>query len=206
MAVELLTEVPSLLREGHFVFFEGGWPDAKDGKWFQVQRAQQIKLDIPRIVSSGSSIDLDFAAPSNGGLTDLNLSLLPTSVNTFYEILIGMKGNPFMYPMYNNTYFQKLEVTNVYPDTGDRNLRYLGFFDEFDSPFEAPRLREHVVKDQQPPVLRLYNDQILDEVLIIRFIINRCRLVETTFRSPEEIREMRRLGRVVKYHQWFNYG
>ena len=203
MAIELLTEVPSLLREGHFVFFEGGWTDStkKDQKWFQVQRTQQIKLDIPRIVSAGSSIDLDFAAPSGGGIGDTNLSLLPTSGDTLYEILLGLKGMPFMYPMYNNMYFQRLEVTNVLPDTGDRNLRYLGFYDELDSPFEAPRLREHVIKDQQPPVLRLYNDQILDEVLIIRFIINRCRLVETPLRSEE----MRRLGRVLKYHAWFNY-
>jgi hypothetical protein len=203
MAFELLTETPALLREGHFVFFTGGWPEStgKEQRWYQVERAQQIKLDIPRIVTAGSSIDLDFAAPSGGGIADLNLSLLPTGGDTLYEILVGLKGLPFVYPMYNNSYFQRLEVTNVYPDTGDRNLRYLGFFDEADSPFEAPRLREHVVKDQQPPVLRVYNDQTLDEALIIRFIINRCRLVLTTQRSEE----VRRLARVVKHHQWFIY-
>ena len=203
MAFELLTEVPSLLREGHFVFFDGGWaPEShKDQQWFQVQRAQQIKLDIPRIVTAGSSIDLDFGAPSGGGIGDTNLSLLPTKSDTLYEMLLGLKGLPLAYPMYNNSYFQKLEVTNVTPDTSDRNLRYLGFYDELDSPFEAPRLREYVVKDQQPPVLRLYNDQTLDEVLIIRFIINRCRLVAT----PSRTEEMRRLGRVAKYHEWFVY-
>jgi hypothetical protein len=203
VAFELLTEVPSLLKEGHFVFFDGGWPQGtgKDQKWYQVQRAQQIKLDIPRIVTAGSSIDLDFAAPSGGGIGDTNLSLLPTNVDTLYEMLVGLKGLPFVYPMYNNSYYQKLEVTNVAPDTGDRNLRYLGFYDEQDSPFEAPRLREHVVKDQQPPVLRVYNDQTLDEVLIIRFIINRCRLVLATQRSEE----VRRVARVAKYHQWFIY-
>lgn len=203
MAIELLTEVPSLLREGHFVFFEGGWPSAagKDQKWYQVQRAQQIKLDIPRIISAGSSIDLDFAAPSGGGITDLNLSLMPTSGDTLYEFLIGLKGLPFVYPMYNNSFYQKLEETNVVPSTTDRNLRYLGFFDEIDSPFEAPRLREHVIKDQQPPVLRVYNDQISDEALVIRFIINRCRIVETPVRSEE----IRRVARIAKYHQWFNY-
>lgn len=203
MAIELLTESPSLLREGHFIFFEGGWPGAtrKDQKWFQVQRTQQIKLDIPRIVTAGSSIDLDFSAPAGGGIGDLNLSLLPTNGDTLYELLIGMKGMPSLYPMYNNAYYQKLEVSGIVPDTGDRNLRYLGFFDEFDSPFEAPRLREHVVKDQQPPVFRLYNDQTLDEVLIIRFYINRCRLVETQMRSEE----IRRVGRIAKYHSWFTW-
>ena len=199
MAFELLPEVPSLLREGHFVHFQGGWPAAKDEQWFQVDRAQQIKLDIPRIVTAGSSIDLDFSAPAGGGIADLNLSLLPTSNNTLYELLMGLKGLPLVYPMYNNTFFQKLEVTNVVPDTGDRNLRYLGFYDELDSPFEAPRLREYVIKDQQPPVLRLYNDQISDEVLIIRFILNRCRIVP----APQPQGDILRVARVAKYHSWF---
>ena len=201
MAVELLTETPSLLRDGHIVFFVGGWPSAKDDKWFQVSRSQQIKLDIPRIVAANSSIDLDFSAPAAGGIADLSLSLMPTNGDTLYELLIGLKGLPFVYPMYNNSYFQKLEVTNVAPDTGDRNLRYLGFFDEDDSPFDAPRLVEHVVKDQQPPVLRVYNDQISDEALVLRFIINRCRLVPT--QPPQE--NIRRLARIIKYHAWYIY-
>ena len=203
MAFELLTEVPPLLKEGHFVFFDGGWPSetGKNQRYYQVERTHQIKLDVPRIVTAGSSIDLDFAAPSGGGIGDLNLSLLPINPDTLYEMLVGLKGLPFVYPMYNNSYFQRLEVTNVYPDTGDRNLRYLGSYDESDSPFEAPRLREYVVRNQQPPVLRLYNDETLDEVLIIRFIINRCRLVATTQRSEE----LRRLARVAKYHSWSNY-
>ena len=197
MALELLTETPSLLREGHFVFFKGGWPSAKDNKWFQVERTQQIKFDIPRIVSSAGSIDLDFGAPSGGGVGDLNLSLIPVSGDTLYELLLGLKGNPFMYPMYNNSYYQRLEVTNVVPSTTDADLRYLGFYDEADSPFTMPRLREHVVKDQQAPVLRLYNDQIDDEVLIIRFIVNRCRLAETA--QPAE--DLRRVSRIAKYHE-----
>ena len=114
---------------------------------------------------------------------------------------MGLKGLPLVYPMYNNTFFQKLEVTNVVPDTGDRNLRYLGFYDELDSPFEAPHLREHVVKDQQPPVLRLYNDNTLDEVLIIRFIINRCKLGEVS--PPSD--DVRRVARIAKYHAQSNW-
>ena len=203
MALELLMETPALLREGHYCFFEGGWPDStgKNRKWYQVERAQQIKLDIPRIVTAGSSIDLDFSAPAGGGIGDLNLSLLPTNGDTLYEMLLGLKGLPTLYPMYNNSYYQKLEVTLVAPDTGDRNLRYLGSYDELDSPFAAPRLREHVVKDQQPPVLRLYNDQTLDEALIIRIIINRCKLVQAS--PPPE--ETRRVARIAKYHAWFNW-
>lgn len=203
MAVELLTETPSLLREGHLIFFTGGWPSntQKDGRWFRVERSHQIKLDVPRIVSAGNSIDLDFAVPAGGDITDLNLSLIPTNSHTLYELLFGMKGLPFVYPRYNNSYYQKLEASNVVPDTSDADLRYLGFYDEGDSPFDAPRLREHVVQNQQAPVLRVYNDQIDDEALIFRFIINRCRLVDA-IQPPEDLR---RVARIAKYHEWFNY-
>ena len=102
-----------------------------------------------------------------------------------------------MYPMYRNTYYQRLDVTNVIPDTGDRNLRYLGFFDELDSPFDRPRLREYVVQNQQLPVFRLYNDQISDEVMVIRFIINRCRLAQI----PPPPEDVRRVARVARYHE-----
>lgn len=204
MAIELLTETPSLLREGHYIVFQGGWPEGtgKNGRWFQVERTQQIKLDVPRIVASGGSIDLDFGAPAAGGIADLSLSLVPTSSDTLYEMLIGIKGNPLVYPMYNNSYYQKLEVTNVVPATDNADRRYLGFYDEHDSPFAAPRLREYVVQDQQLPVLRVYNDQIVDEPLVLRFLINRCRLIQAVAPPQEDIR---RLARIAKYHNWTIY-
>ena len=201
MAFELLTETPPLLREGHFINFIGGWPEAKDNKWFRVERVQQIKYDVARIVAADSSIDLDFRAPSGGGLADKNLSLIPNKDQTCYELLMGFKGNALVYPMYANSYFGKLETTNVVPDTGNTRLRYLGFFDEDDSPFNAPRLREHVVRDQEPPVLRVYNDYPIDERLVIRIIVNRVMLVAVSA-VAENIRQV---ARVAKHHQYFTY-
>ena len=181
--------------------FVGGWPEAKDNKWFRVDRAQQMRYDVPRIVLSGASIDLDFSVPAGGGVGNTNLSLMPQNVHTLYEMLLGFKGIPLIYPMYNNSYYLKLEATNVLPDTGDANLRYLGNYDEDDSPLEAPHIREHVVKDQQPPVLRVYNDSFVDEPLVLRFIVNRLLLTQIPPPSAPD----QRLGRIIQYHAWFNW-
>lgn len=201
MAFELLTETPPLLREGHVISFIGGWPSSKDNKWFTIDRSQQIKYDVARIVAADSSIDLDFRPPSGGGLGDKNLSLIPEKDQTCYELLLGFRGNVLVYPMYANSYFGKLETTNVVPDTTNARLRYLGFYDEDDSPFSAPRLREHVVTDQEPPVLRIYNDHPVDERLVIRVIVNRVMLRQVNT-VPEDLR---RVARVAKYHQYFTF-
>jgi hypothetical protein len=203
MAWEQLSSTPLLLREGHYIFFTGGWPVAsgKEGKWFQIARAHQIKYDVNRIVATAASIDLDFIAPAAGGVADKSLSLLPISPDNMYEILLGIKGNVLVYPIYNNSYFQKLEVSNVIPDTANFRLRYLGYWDEEDSPYNRPTLREHLVKDQQPPVLRLYNDMFVDEPCQLRFLINRVHLVEVAAPPPE----MQRLARIATYHLGFNY-
>ena len=203
MAWEQHTEIPLLLREGHYLYFVGGWPapSMKEGKWFRVDRAQQIKYDVNRIVAATSSIDLDFAVPAGGGLGDKNLSLIPQNTDTLYELLLGIKGNVLVYPIYNNSYYLRLEATNVLPDTSNARLRYIGFWDESDSAFDAPKLREYVIKDQQAPVLRLYNDMFLDEPAELRFIVNRTKLIE----APPPSEEVRRVARVVKYHTYFVY-
>lgn len=207
MAWELLTETPGLLREGHFLTFVGRWPAtatfAKDGMWFRVERAQQIKYDVAKQVAPASSYDIDFRIPAGGGVSNTSLSLLPEKAETVYELLLGMKGNLLVYPLYGNTYYLKLEGTSVIPTTGDAQLRYLGFYDEEDSPFAAPRLREHVIAGQEPPMLRLYNDQFIDERIVLRFIVNRIKINEIDPMKLSE--EQKRLARVVKYHAWFNY-
>ena len=203
MSWEQLVETPQLLREGHLIYFTGGWPEpsGRNDKWFSVQRTQQVKYDVNRIVASGSSIDLDFAIPAGGGVGDKNLSLMPTAPDTMYELLMSIKGNVLVYPIYNNSYFQKLEASNVIPDTSNGRLRYLGYWDEGDSPANEPKLREYIIKDQQAPVLRLYNDMFGDEPSQLRFIINHIKLVET--QPPSQ--EMRRLARIATYHTSYKY-
>ena len=206
MSFELLSEVPTLLRPGHLVYFKDqGWHSNYKGKWFTVGQAQQIKYDIGRIVDANSSIDLDFVAPASGGVSATSLSLVPTKEDTLYEQLWGIRGTPLVYPRYNNTYFLKLEVTNVAPDTGDERLRYLGFYDEADSPFEQMRLREYVVKDNDGvPVLRVYNDLDVAEPIDLRVIVNRVQLEKVA--SPQSIPDaMKGRARILVHHSSFNY-
>lgn len=208
MAWEQLVEVPAPLREGHILHFVGGWSGlgnsiVKDDQWYKVERAQQIKYDVAKAIASASSFDIDFRTPAGGGVSDPSISLLPDKADSIYELLMGIKGNVLVYPMYGNTYYLKLEATSVIPTTTDARLRYLGFWDEDDSPFDKPKLREHVVNGQEPPMLRLYNDQFIDERVVLRFIVNRCKIVQVTPANLSE--DLRRLARVVKYHGWFNY-
>lgn len=204
MAWELLTDTPPLLREGHIIRFVGAWPEDKRGRWFRVDLAQQIKYDVTRIVTSGGSgFDVDFRAPSGGGVSDSQISLLPERANTAYEVLLGLKGNPLVLPIYNNTYYLKLETNQVIPTLTDARLRYLGFWDEDDTPFDQPRLRDYLVHDQEPPVLRLYSDTDLDERLTLRFIVNRMMVTEIDQTSLSE--DLKRLARMAKHHSLFNY-
>lgn len=203
MAWELLTETPPLLREGHILRFIGAWPDRYKDRWFRADLSQQIKYDVTRIVGAGTSFDVDFRSPSGGGVSDSQVSLLPERQNTVYEILLGLKGNPLVYPQYNNSFYLKLEVTGVLPTLTHSQLRYVGFYDEDDSPVESPRLREYTVHDQEPPVLRLYADTDLDERLTMRFIVNR--LLITEIDKSQLSADLQSRARVAKYHNLFTY-
>lgn len=205
MAFELLTETPGLLRVGHVLRFDGsGWDEKYADKWFRVAQAQQIKYDISRVISANTSRDLDFASPAGGGVSDTALSLMPDKEDTLYEQLWGIRGTPLVYPMYENRYFLQLEITRVAPDTGDERLRYLGFYDQNDSSLAMPRVREYVVKvNNGTPVLRLYNDFDLDELMILRVVVNRVRLEKKAEADiPENIRPM---ARIIRHHRSFSW-
>ena len=203
MAIELLSETPSLLKERHVVHFGDGWPDEFKNKYFRVTRPQQIEYAATYIITAAATFDLDFDKPSGGGVDATYKSLIPTSPNTLYEILIGIKGLPVFFPRYNNSYFGKLEVSNVVPDVTDARLRYLGYFSQAHSPYHSPRLREYTVDEQQPPQLRLFNNMPNDERIVIRFIVNRCRIDKVDERSV--ISSEKERARELQYHTVFTW-
>lgn len=207
MAFELLTTEPALLRESHLLRFAGNWPAAKKDKWFMVDRSYQIKYDVSRIVSSGDSQDLRFEAASGSDSVGANnLALVPKAEDTVYELLVGIKGNVLVYPRYYDRYLLSLEgASGIGPDVTDAEQRYLGFYDEMDSPFEAPRLREYVVAAQETPVVRLYNDHSQAERVVLRFIVNRCRILVVD--NPASLPDVERnRTRVAKYHDLTAWG
>jgi hypothetical protein len=178
MSFELLTETPPLLKEGYLVHFSKFWDDKWADKYFKVGRVSQFEYDIFRIVSPGSSAkqDVSFDAPSNGGVSDQYLSLLPDNNKTMYEILVGFKGLPMIYPRYADKYFQYLEETGCTVNLDDTALRLQGFYDSRQSPWYAPKLREYTVKDQEPPHLYLFNPFQDDEKIVMHIVVNRCML------------------------------
>jgi len=203
VAIELLAEMPSLLKERHIVHFGEGWPDTFKNKFFRVARPQQIEYTATYIITADDTFDLDFDKPSGGGVDGTYKSLLPVSSSTLYEILIGFKGLPVVYPRYNNSYFGKLEVANVLPDTTDDRLKYLGFYSQLQSPFCSPKLREYTVVEQQPPQLRLFNNMPNDERLVIRFVVNRCKVEKVDERNLNPAEKER--ARELQYHTVFTW-
>lgn len=205
MAFELLTEVPNLLREGHIMHFSEKWDDKWAKKYFRVELAQQMQYDVHKIVPPGTAApsqqDLSFSAPAGGGVTHTRLSLLPESNSTVYEMLFGFKGLVLLFPRYNDKYFLELETTGVHPDLTNSMLRFLGYYSQTHSPYYAPKLREFTVKDQAPPVLRLFNPMITDEMLDITIIVNRCK-VETVAEAALTEQE-RRVAREIRHFSIF---
>lgn len=205
MAWELLTEVPQLLKEGYVMHFTDQWKKEWEDKWFKVQIAQQIRYDVSRTLLIGTSdyLDVSFQEPGTGTVSNDKISLRPYSPHTVYEILLGIEGLCRVYPMYNNDYFQKLEENGVVPKLTDASLAHMGFFTSEISPYWAPKLREYTVKDQEPPVLRLWNPWTVEEKCILHFTVNRCKVLEV---NPQTLSEIdKRAAREVKYFTKFTW-
>lgn len=205
MAFELLTEVPSLLREGHVMHFSEKWDNDWAQKYFRVVLAQQIQYDVHKIVPPGTSApsqqDLSFLAPAGGAVSHTRLSLLPKSSQTVYELLLGIKGLVLAFPMYNDKYFLELEETGVHPDLTNSMLRFLGYYSQTHSPYYAPKLREYTVEGQTPPVLRLFNPMVNDEMIDLIFIVNRCKVTQVSEASLTE--QERRVVREIRHFSIF---
>ncbi len=202
--MELLMEVPNLLKTGHIIHFGNAWPEAKAQKYFRVERANQLVYDVSRIVapgyaSSGASgtdvaiQDIGFDAPNAGAVSDALISLLPTKDITMYEILLGFKGLGMVYPRFANRYQQQLETSLVLPTPSSSALAWLGFFDSQQSPWYAPKVRLYTVKDQEPPHLYLFNPYQDDEKIVARFVVNKCKLVSVSQPTEQDKKVAREL-------------
>ena len=183
MTIRLFTVTPELLKPRYVVHFSGGFKKEWAGRYFRVTRVQQLGHEKHRIIGSNTSHDIDLSAElaDHGGL----YPDLPTSL---YEILIGWKPKQaLMYPRLPTTdYFQKLEMTGWIPDPTNDQLRYVGEFSSVDSPHDQPTLRIHTIKDMAALALRFYVDSPEDEKVVVRFIINRCQVLEVKYEDLTE--------------------
>lgn len=181
--IKLFTETPELLLPRQYVKFTGAdFTDyIREGDTFRVVRTQQIVYEQAVIIPASDYTQLDLSSE-----TTTSLGLYPTSTNTLYEILVGLKGGKdiLMYlQIPAGKFFARLEKPTLFPNPATAQLRYIGFIDVETTPVDKPKLRIHTVKDLEPIIAVIYNDGSDYEKLVMKFIINRCQLERL---SPEE--------------------
>lgn len=180
------------LKPRENVFFTESWPiENFSGKFFEVLKNQTVKYDVWKLVAQGSSTDID--------LTDDN-GWLPQTTLSLYEINLTMKGQCLLYVLWPaDTYLFSLEKAGFKPEPTDDTKRYIGFFEESDIPFDQTGnvLKLYLVKNMDPIRLRIYNDSISDEKVVLRFMINRCRL--------NLLKEKPSIYRTIFYHKDFKW-
>jgi len=180
----LLVHPEPFLKPRQYVYFTDSWNVTHvKGKFFVVTNTQQIVYEKV------------FILPAQGFTTyllDEDSGLLPERVNTLYEMYVGVKGNALIYVRWPSTdYLNRLEKAEFVPpepdalsSTANVERRYIGFFDETVTPYYQPKYREYTIKDMEPIQYVIYNDSVKSEKVVLRFIVNRCRIEEYTGR-PE---------------------
>jgi len=173
---EILIHPEPFLKPRQFVYFTESWNvDHVKGKFFKVVQTQQITYEKVYIIDKQKHTTLTL---------DEDSGLLPERVNTLYEMYIGMKGNVLMYVRWPSTdYFARLEKAEFVPPEPDQlatltDRRYIAYLDETITPYHQPRYREYTIKDMEPIQLVLYNDSVKPEKVVLRFLINRCKIEE----------------------------
>lgn len=191
-----------ILRNRHVVYFndEGidgsAYPNRFSEKYFKVKRTQQINYDLPFFISGKNGvlpqIDVDFEDEDDVGL-------YPNNTWSMYEILIGMEssqGSVLAYPLASiNQYLISLEEGGFTPNLTNPAKRYIGAIEESDTPVDKPQLRYHTVSDLNSIGLRLFNDSLQDDKVVLKMFINRCLLEETpernlTQKEKDRVREI----------------
>jgi len=187
--IKMFTETPELLLPRQYVKFIGEGRDftdnVKDGDMFRVTKTQQVLYEQAFILPPSNTTMLDLSSE-----TATSLGLYPTSVETLYEILVGIKGGKdiIVYPQIPaGKFFARLEKAELTPVPQVPQLRYLGFVDVKATPIDKPKLRIHTIKDLEPLIFVLYNDGSDYEKIVFRFLVNKCKIKKL---EPEEAKKV----------------
>ena len=182
---EILIRPEPFLKPRQYVYFTSSWNiERVAGKFFEVVRTQQLTYEKAIILQENNYYT--FTMNEDSGL-------LPDRTNTLYEMYIGIKGNVLMYIRWPSTdYFMRFEKAELKPAEPERlstdvDKRYISVIDQTISPYDKPRYREYTIKEMEPIALVFFNDSIDDEKVVLRFLVNRCMLVETE-EKPEKFR------------------
>ena len=185
--------VPKLLQEGYFVRFTDQWPDTLShvkGKFFQIDRVNQVPHDIVRILPSGDYCDVDMSNSATGE------KIYPENTKTLYETLIGFKLGNYLVHFYipAGEYMHRLESSGMTPDVTHATRRYLGARKPEDSPYDDRRIFIYSVKNLEPLILRLFVDSGIDyEKCVLGLTVNKCYLKQIAMPTPEQLKLAKRI-------------
>jgi len=172
--------VPKLLQEGYYVRFTDQWPltlPHVKGKFFQVEKTNQVPYDITRIIPGGNYTDIDLSNATGGE------NIYPENTKTLYETILGFKPGNYLVHFYipSGEYVHRLEQAGMVPNVASATLRYLGARKPEDSPYDDKRIFMYSVKDLEPLILRLLVDNgVAWEKMILGLVVNKCYLKQIT--------------------------
>jgi len=172
--------VPKLLQEGYYVRFTDQWPltlPHVKGKFFQVEKTNQVPYDITRIIPGGNYTDIDLSNATGGE------NIYPENTKTLYETILGFKPGNYLVHFYipAGEYVHRLEQAGMVPNVASATLRYLGARKPEDSPYDDKRIFMYSVKDLEPLILRLLVDNgVLWEKMVLGIVVNKCYLKQIT--------------------------
>ena len=178
--------VPKLLQEGFYVRFTDAWPltlPHVKGKFFQVERTNQVPYDITRIIPGGNYTDIDLSNAAGGE------NIYPENTKTLYETLIGFKEGNYLVHFYipAGQYMHRLEQAGMVPNVASATLRYLGARKPEDSPYDDKRIFTYSVADLEPLILRVLVDNgVAFEKIVLGLLVNKCYLKQIT-PTPEQL-------------------
>ncbi|GAJ13375.1 unnamed protein product, partial [marine sediment metagenome] len=107
--------VPKILQEGYFVRFTDAWPDTLShvkGKFFQVEKTNQVPHDLSYIIQTANYRDVDLSNATGGE------RIYPENTKTLYEVALGFKPGNYLVHFYipAGEYMHRLEYSGMVPD------------------------------------------------------------------------------------------
>ncbi len=172
--------VPKLLQEGYYVRFTEQWPStlpAVKGKFFQIEKTNQVPYDITRIIPGGNYCDVDMSNSAGGE------NIYPENTKTLYQTILGFKPGNYLVYLYipAGEFVNRLEQAGMVPNVASATLRYLGALKPVDSPYDDKRIFMYSVKDLEPLILRLFVDNgVAFEKIVLGLVVNKCYLKQIT--------------------------
>ena len=188
--------VSALLQEKYFVRFTKEWPDTLShvkGKFFQVEKTNQVPYDLSYIIPANDYRDVDLSNAAGGE------NIYPENTKTLYEVALGFKPGNYLTHFYipAGEYMHRLEYSGMTPDVTHATHRYLGARKPEDSPYDDKRIFMYFVYHLEPLILRVFVDSGIDyEKCVLGLTVNKCYLTQIAAPTAEQLR----LAREIKYY------